>query len=700
MTPKGRRAVAEPQRPGNFRRRLRSFLHELKQRRVYRVALAYGVIASGLIQIGGTVLPIFHAAEWLQQLLIVLIAAGFPFALVLAWAFDLTRSGIQRTPDGAGSRGSHARQVWALAGVGTAIAALALCAYWFWHPWRNSRLTNQRMPEKSIAVLPFENLSTEKENAFFAGGVQDEILTDLAKVADLKVIGHTSVEQYKSDHTRDRQKIGEQLGVAYLLEGSVQRSDRHLRIIAHLIDARTNEQLWAETYDRELADVFTIQSEIAQTIVRQLQAQISPQEKARIEQQPTRNLAAYDLYLQAKELVDAYTNASDPKLWFLRAIGLLEEATVRDPGFVLAYCYAARAHDLLYFLDLDPTRERAVRGKIAAETALRLAPDSAEAHLTMADYYFRCQRDYAQADKELALARPAMPNNIPFLTLSGYLHRREGKWEQGKKDFIRAVDLDPRNINATNLLADTYVLLREFDKGIAVADHSIAAGLDLPITRLRREFIRFAASGDPEVLHRALAAEAPDIDVGGGETPVRILLALVRGDFIGAARVLAASPRENFQEVDFSFYYPRPWYQAIIARAAGDEEKTRAGFAAARTVLERRLTVKPDDPRTLAVLAQVDAGLGRKEQAISEARRAVDLMPVSRDAYDGMLVLYGLAQVYTWTGEPDQALSLVRQLMQMPGYLTYGYLKVDPSWGPLRSNPRFEEFVASLGPKA
>jgi tetratricopeptide (TPR) repeat protein len=449
-----------------------------------------------------------------------------------------------------------------------------------------------------------------------------------------------------------------------------------------------------------LADVFAIQSEIAQTIVRQLQAQISPQEKARIEQQPTRNLAAYDLYLQAKELVDAYTNASDPKLWFLRAIGLLEEATVRDPGFVLAYCYAARAHDLLYFLDLDPTRERALRGKIAAETALRLAPDSAEAHLTMADYYFRCQRDYAQADKELALARPAMPNNIPFLTLSGYLHRREGKWEQGKKDFIRAVDLDPRNINATNLLADTYVLLREFDKGIAVADHSIAAGLDLPITRLRREFIRFAASGDPEVLHRALAAEAPDIDVGGGETPVRILLALVRGDFVGAARVLAASPRENFQEVDFSFYYPRAWFQAIIARAAGEEEKAHAGFAAARTVLERRLTVKPDDPRTLAVLAQVDAGLGRKEQAISEARRAVDLMPVSRDAYDGMLVLYGLAQVYTWTGEPDQALSLVRQLMQMPGYLTYGYLKVDPSWGPLRSNPRFEEFVASLGPKA
>jgi len=512
------------------------------------------------------------------------------------------------------------------------------------------------------------------------------------------VIGHTSVQQYKGDPERNRTKIGEQLGVAYLLEGSVQRSERRLRIIAHLIDARSNAQLWAETYDRELADVFTIQSEIAQEIVRQLQATISPQEKALIEERPTKDLAAYDLYLQAKELVDSYTNAPDPKASFLKAIRLLDEATLRDPGFVLAYCYAARAHDLLYFLDLDPTPARAVRGQVAAETALRLAPDSAEAHLTMADYYFRCQRDYHRAEKELALARPAMPNSIPFLTLSGYLHRREGRWEEGKRDFIRAVDLDPRNINASNLLADTYVLLRQFDEAMAVADRSSAAGLDLPITHLRREFIRFAATGDPEILERALAHAPPEIDIGGGETPVRILVALVRQDNAAAARTLAASPRDTFQEVDFSFYYPRVWYEAIIARAAGDEEKARAAFAAARKILEQRLIIKPDDPRTIAVLAQVDAGLGQKEAAIAEGQRAVKLMPLSRDAYDGMLVLQGLAQVYTWTGEREKALELVRQLMSIPGYLTYGYLKVDPGWDPLRSDPRFKQFVASLAP--
>ena len=678
---------------------MRGFFRELKDRRVYRVALAYGVVASGLVQIGGTILPIFAAPPWVQQVFVVLVAGGFPFALVLAWAFDITSSGIQRTPNISGLHVSHPRQVWTLAGVGTAIAALALGAYWFWHPWRDPNLTNHDIPEKSIAVLPFENLSTDKENAFFADGVQDQILTDLAKVADLKVIGHTSVQQYKSDPEHNRSKIGEQLGVAYLLEGSVQRSEHRLRIIAHLIDARSNTQLWAETYDRELADVFTIQSEIAQEIVRQLQATISPQEKALIEERPTKDLAAYDLYLQAKELVDSYTNAPDPKASFFEALRLLDEATARDPGFVLAYCYAARADDLLYFLDLDPTPARAVRAQAAAETALRLAPDSAEAHLTMADYYFRCQRDYHRAGKELALARPAMPNSVPFLTLSGYLHRREGKWEEGKRDFVRAVDLDPRNINASNLLADTCVLLRQFAEAIAVANRSIAAGLDLPITRLRREFIRFAAIGDPEILQRALAREPSDIDVGGGETPVRIFLALVRQDSAGAARTLAASPRDTFQEVDFSYYYPRAWYEAIIARTAGDEEKARAAFAATHKILEQRLTIKPDDARTIAVLAQVDAGLGQKEAAIAGGQRAVKLMPLSRDAYDGMLVLQGLAQVYTWTGEREKALDLVRQLMTIPGYLTYGYLKVDPSWEPLRGDPRFQQFVASLAPQ-
>ena len=680
---------------------MRGFFRELKERRVYRVALAYVVVASGLVQIGGTILPIFHAAEWVQQLFVVLIAVGFPFALVLAWAFDITSEGIQRTASVSGLHVTSRRQVWVLALVGTALAALALSGYWFWHPWRTTpvRLTHSAISEKSIAVLPFQNLSTEKENAFFTDGVQDQILTDLAKVADLKVISHTSVQQYKSSEARNLPEISQQLRVAYVLEGSVQRAAKRLRVSTQLFDARSGTQVWAETYDHDLADVFAIQSEIAQIIVSRLQATLSPSEKARIEEHPTQDMTAFDLYLQAKELVEGYLNAADPKASFLEALRLLDDATTRDPGFVLAYCYAARAHDLLYFLDLDPTPARAVRGQVAAETALRLQPDSAEARLSLADFYFRCQRDYARADEELALARPDLPNSTAFFVLSGYIHRRQGRWPEAERDFIRAVELDPRSANAVNLLVDTYILLRRFDEAVRSYDRALAAGLDLPIIHLRRELVRFAATGDLNILRQALAAAPPQMDIGGGETPLRILLALLDKNYARATQVLTTASRDDFQETDFSFYYPRAWYEAVIARTSGDKAKAHLAFAATRKILEDRLTTKPDDPRTLAVLAQVDAGLGNKVIAITEARRAVDLMPVARDAYDGALVLQGLAQVYAWTGEKKQALEVLRRLMQMPGYLSYGYLRLDPKWNDLHGDPPFEELVASLAPK-
>ncbi len=681
---------------------MRGFLRELKHRRVYRVALGYGVIASGLVQIGGTILPIFRTAEWIQQLFVVLIALGFPFALVLAWAFDITSTGIQRTSRVSGLHVTSGRQVWVLALVGTAIAAIALSGYWFWHPWRAapvSSLTTRSINEKSIAVLPFQNLSTERENAFFADGVQDQILTDLAKVADLRVISHTSVQQYKSDAARDLREIGQQLGVAYVLQGSVQRRREQLRVSAQLVDTRSDEQVWADTFDGDLSDTFAIQSRIAQAIVAQLQAHISPEERADIEERPTLDLMAFDLYLQAKELIDSYLDASDPKASFLEALRLLDEAIARDPKFVLAHAYAARAHDLLYFLDLDPTPARCTQAATAAETALRLQPDSAEAHLSMAGHYFRCLRDYDRAQKEIALARPGLPNSAAFYVLAGYIERRRGQWQAAEKDFRAAVKLDPRNPNAVNLLVDTSILLRHYAEAVQGYERAIAAGLDTPIINFRKATIPFSATGEIGILRDALAQAPPDLDVGGGETALRIFVALVDHDYEAAGRALAASSRRNFQEVDFTFYYPRPWYEAIIARARGDESKATESFAAARRIFELRLTTKPQDPRTLAALAQVDAGLGKKELAIEEARRAVELMPVSRDAYDGVLVLQGLAQVYTRTGEKDLALELLRQLMSRPGYLSYGYLRVDPVWDSLRGDPRFDKFVASFAPR-
>ncbi len=284
---------------------MKSFFEELKTRRVYRVALAYAVAGSAVVQVAGTVLPIFHAADWVQQMFVALVAFGFPIALVLAWCFDLEGGTIKRAPEDSRAVVSS-RRVWILAGVGFLVAAFALAGYRFWHPWKPAssgfETATSTILEKSIAVLPFENLSDDKENAYFTEGVGDEILADLAKIADLKVISHTSVMQYKSDIRRNLREIGQQLGVAHVLEGSVQRAGGRVRVTAQLIDARTDAHLWAEHYDRPLDDVFTIQSEIAQAIADQLKAKLSPSERAAIAQRPTADLAAYDLYVRAKIL--------------------------------------------------------------------------------------------------------------------------------------------------------------------------------------------------------------------------------------------------------------------------------------------------------------------------------------------------------------------------------------------------------------
>jgi tetratricopeptide (TPR) repeat protein len=326
---------------------------------------------------------------------------------------------------------------------------------------------------------------------------------------------------------------------------------------------------------------------------------------------------------------------------------------------------------------------------------VRLRPNSAEAHLAMADHYFRCCREYERAQEELATARPGLPNSVPFFFLSGYLNRRQGHWTEAERDFATAVKLDPRKPNAVNLLADTFVLERRFPEAKLASDRAIAAGMREPIDLIRRAALDYGETGDPTTLRAAMAA-APDTDVGGGETSWKILIAMIDRNYDEARRVLAASPRADFQDVDFSFYFPRAWYEALIARAEGDKTKAIAAFKAARVILESRLKNKPDDPRTLAVLAQVDANLGNKELALNEAQKALTLMPVSKDAYDGALILQGLAQVYTWTGDHDRALDVVQTLIGMPGYTSYGYLKTDPAWQPLQAHPRFQQLLAGM----
>src|SRR6202165_2495718 len=468
---------------------MKTFFEELKNRRVYRVAIGYAVAGSAVVQVAGTVLPIFHVRDWVQQVFVVLIAFGFPLALVLAWCFELEGGTIKRTC-GDSRAVASSRRVWILGGVGLLVSAFALAGYWFWHPWKTSPEVvgpgGLPTPEKSIAVLPFENLSDDKQNAYFADGVQDEILTNLARVADLKVISRTSVMQYKSGAQRNLRDIAKTLGVSHVVEGSVQRSGGRVRVSAQLIDAKTDMHLWAESYDRDLADVFAIENELAEQIVSQLKSKLSPQEKAAIEQKPTADLAAHDLYIHAKTLIQTAVFNTPQNESLFEAVKLLNEAIQRDPAFALASYQLAHAHDLLYFLGADHTLARLAMADEAIQAVARLRPDSGEAHLARAKHFYWGYLDYDRARAELELAKKSLSNDpLPFL-LAGYIDRRQGRWDESTKNIERAIELDPQNATILAQIANSYLHLRRYADEEKALDRAIALTPKDPATRAFR----------------------------------------------------------------------------------------------------------------------------------------------------------------------------------------------------------------------
>ncbi len=552
------------------------------------------------------------------------------------------------------------------------------------------------IPEKSIAVLPFENLSDEKENAYFADGVQDEILTNLARVADLKVISRTSTMQYKVGAERNLREIAQQLGVAHVLEGSVQRAGGRVRVSAQLIDARSDTHLWAERYDRDLADVFAIQSEIAKKIADQLQAKISPTEKAAIEKAPTTDLDAYDRYLRAQEL---FADTSDPihaRGKLPQAAQLLDEAVARDPHFIQAWGLLSRVHGAAYFRGHDHTPARLGLANAAVQTALRLQPDAGEAHLALAIYYYNGFRDYGRARSELVIARRALPNNADVFRYTGMIDRREGHWDEATRNLERALELDPRNFFTLQQLALAYGWQHRYADEARTYDRALAIMPGDPLSRINLALVALDWRADIKPFQATLAtlvAENPglplDLDA--------LRPALCERPATAATRALINYPREGV--VNHGVNNPRAYWDGVIARCQGDSAKAQATFTAARREVEKTVERQPDFAAALSLLGMIDAGLERKEQAIQEGRRACELLPVSKDAIDGVDIAINLAQIYAWTGEKDRAIEQIAAVERVPNTLSYGVLKLHPYWDPLRGDPRFEKIVASLAPK-
>ncbi|CAN5522406.1 hypothetical protein BH20VER3_BH20VER3_20240 [soil metagenome] len=552
------------------------------------------------------------------------------------------------------------------------------------------------VPDKSIAVLPFENRSTGQENAFFADGVQDEVLTDLAKIADLRVISRTSVMRYKSGAARNLREIGEQLGVAHLVEGSVQRLGNKVRVNAQLIDARTDRHLWAQIYDRDVADIFAIQSEIAQTIAAQLQARLSPNEKAAIEAPPTADLAAYFLYVRAVAILDAINGSMDEKKDLSQAADLLNQAIQRDPAFLLAYCRLANAHDGLYLLNLDHTEARRALAETAVNTALRLNANSGEAHLALASHlYANLQFDRALA--ELAIAQRTLPNNPRTYQLGGLIKRRQGHWKEALANQKRALELDPRNDFTLGQLAVTYSGLRNHREEAAIQDRVLALQPDYPGARITRAMTEIYWHADTGPLHAVLDALPPETQSEVDFAEARIFLAMCERDAAGLTNTISALRDTNFWS---SLRYPRAFGEGWAALLRGDTTAARAAFTAARLEQEKTVGAQPDWAPPIAALGLIDAHLRRKEEAIREGRRAVELLPIAKDAMRGPGIVARLAMIYAWTGEKDLAVDQRRIAVKVPNGPTYGELKLLPDWDPLRGDPRFEAIVASLAPKA
>ena len=663
---------------------MNGFFEEAKQRKVYRVAAAYIIAAAGVIQMASAAFPAWELPNWGLRLVIVLLLLGFPIALMLAWAYDITAQGLVVTPTTAVPRAHRRRNIIMLVATGVTISATA---GFFLLP----RVSAHKI-DKSIAVLPFENLSEEKTNAFFADGMQDEILTNLSRIADLRVISRTSVMQYKSGIARNLREIGQQLGVAHVVEGSAQRSGSRVRINAQLVDVRTDRHLWGQTYDRDLADVFAIQSEIAKTIADQLEAKLSPAEKDAIERAPTSDITAFDLYTLAKNLCLTAFGSSTTKANLLQAADLLNQAVARDPSFLQAYCLLAFAHDGAYFVGFDHTPARLAQAESAVQAASRLQPNAGETHLARAQNLYWGYLDYDGALAELEVATQSLPNHPRVVELKGYIKRRQGRWDESIRDLNRAIELDPHNILTLQQTAQTHQVLRRYVDEKSLLARALAFEPNDAVTKVQHAFVELDSKADTRPLHQMIESIRPAAIPSIANN--WLVCALAERDGTAAENALTA-----FGESPITFgsaenvLFNRLFVEGVIARITKNEDRARSAFIAARAQQEKIIQAQPNYGPALCVLGLIDAGLGRREEALREGRRAVEVLPVEKDQFGGNVMIKYLAMIAAWLGDKDLACEQLAIALRRPSDLSYGQLKLMPFWDPLRGNPQFEKLV-------
>src|SRR5438093_5211004 len=669
-----------------------NFLTELKRRNVYRAAVAYGVVAWFLTPLTTQVFPFSEIPNSAVRFVVIALAVGFPIAMLLSWLYEFTPEGIVRTED---VDPVQARSVQRATGrildfiiIGVLLLVIAMLIVGRRPVYRQ---TGESISQKSIAVLPLENLSDEKENAFFADGIQDELLSNLSKIKDLKVISRTSVRQYKSDITRNLKEIAQQLGVSNVVEGSVRRSRDHIRVSVQLIDAKTDRHLWVQNYDRTLADSITLQDELATEIAAALGATLSPQEKARLEVKPTNNPAAYDAYLRGRAFA-----AGSPfdKSTVEGVMQSYQEAVKLDPNFVLAWAYLSCAQSQNYWIGIDPTPARLATAKDALDHALALDPNLPETHLALGYYRYFGERDFPGGLAEFQQAEKGLPNNVDVNRAIGLIQRRVGHWDEAIAGLRRAIELDPHDANGYDVLALTYWGLRRFPEALATADR-VLAWEPAYEPALFVKAIVFWATGD-------LQAVEPLLTNPGISPLVRGMQALYQRRYAAAIEKLSSAEAAKTERGESSD--DEQFLLGLSQQRAGDVAAARATYEKAAKDIRRELEKVPPgsfhEADLRAKLGVAYAGLGEAASAIAEGQKAMAMRPTSKDPWEGPGEEASMASIYALLGDADHAIPILQRLLQIPGgfAITPALLRLDPVWDQIRNDPRLQELVAEKKP--
>ncbi len=656
------------------------FFEEIKRRKVYRAAVAYVVVAGGAIQLASAVFPAWELPSWSLRLLIVLLLAGFPLTLILAWALEVTPEGIRTTP-ATPTAPRRRRNVIALLAVGIVVSAGA--------GFLLLPRASARKIDKSIAVLPFENFSDDKENAFFADGIQDDILTNLSKIGDLKVISRTSVMGYRGKEKNVRE-IGSALGVSTILEGSVRKDKNRVRLNVQLINAVTDEHIWAQDYDRDLTDVFAIQTDLAQKIAHELQARLSPSEKAQMTRKPTENGEAYLAFVQAHTLHRQVVDSDK----LLQAEQLYQRALELDPKFALAAAQLSRLESWIY-RSHDPAQPRREKARALAERAIQLQPDCAEGHLALGFSYYYGDRDYENAMKEFAIAQRGLPNEAEVYLAIGAIQRRQGKWKESNANLEKATSLSPNDTWPLQNLTLNYQVLRDFPAANNTVDRALKLNPDSFSLWSIKAQLAIAEKGNIEIAQRAVANMTPE-QAKSHMAGQAVEVLLLERKFAEAQR-LAESIYDELLTKEPAALPIKYMVIGIAKKLQGDEAGARESFLESKRLAEKYVNDAPNEAERHAKLAIILAWLEEKEAAIAEGKRATELLPEDVDAFDGPKLTESLAQVYAIVGEHDKAIELLDHLLSKPSFVTVANLKVLPMWEWLRHNPRFDELLKKHG---